>query len=94
MNLGSRGECDNHWTTGVDIVALSGKALGYGLDGRSSFTDGCRFFHYFVTRQVLGSTQPPVQMSTGVMKVKRRVSHSTSSWRLGCEYVPLGLHGL
>ena len=42
----------------------SGKALGYGLDGPGSIpgVGGVEIFlHSFVSRLVLGSTQPPIK---------------------------------
>ena len=42
----------------------SGKALGYGLDGLGSILDGGGmeiFVHYFVSKLVVGSTQPPIK---------------------------------
>ena len=65
----------------------SGKALGCGLDGPGSIP-GVRgveiFLHTFVSRLVLGSTQPPIKneyrgISPGVKAAERRTSHPTSS---------------
>ena len=43
--------------------SLSSKALGYGLNCQVSIPDGrgVHFFHYFLSRLVLESTQPPVK---------------------------------
>ena len=46
----------------------SGKALAYGLNGPGSIPGVGRveiFLHSFVSELVLGSTQPPIKMSTG-----------------------------
>ena len=42
----------------------SGKALGYGLNGPGSIP-GVGGVHSFVSRLVLGSTQPPIKTNTG-----------------------------
>ena len=64
----------------------SGKALRYGLDGPGSIpgAGGMEIFlHSFVSRLVLGSTQPPIKSVpgnfSGVKAAERRTSHPTSS---------------
>ena len=78
-------ECATPWIYGPG--SLSGKALGYALDGQVSIPDGggVHFFHYFRSRLVLESTQLPVKWVPGVKMVKRRASH-------GCEYVDPCIH--
>ena len=72
----------------------SGKALSYGVDGPGSIPGvggGGDSLHSFVSRLLLGSTQPPIKWVLGVNMVKCRASHPTS-WRRGCEYVDPCIH--
>ena len=54
--------------TSIGPGSSSGKALDYGLDGPGS-TPGIGgveiFLHFFLSRLVLGSTQPPTQLVPG-----------------------------
>ena len=84
----------------------SGKVFGHEMDIPGSIP-GVEwveiFLHSFVSRLVLGSSQPPIRcvpggLCPGVKVAEHRTSHPTSSWLYirGCFYPqpPMGLHGL
>ena len=53
----------------MGLGSSSGKALRYGLDGLNCIPDGRwvkTFLYFFVSRLVLGSTQPPIKWVPGL----------------------------
>ena len=62
--------------------SLSGKAHSYELEGLGSILSGGGveiFLHCFVSRLILGFTQPPIKGVPGIKAPKCRTSHPTSS---------------